>query len=149
MLVDGSTTIGSSLTIRSPTCSYTFILIARVISMVTGLHLRVRTEVEVGLDTLLNFRDLTRVQIGDFANDYIEVCRDVMEPDAVQMGRRVLTLDMTIVAGTAQKTLRRRVNNVVCTLMRCYKEIVRPRPGVARVRVTLIGYGPSTSLMLL
>lgn len=121
MLVDGSTTIGSSLTIRSPTCSYTFILIARVISMVTGLHLRVRTEVEVGLDTLLNFRDLTRVQIGDFANDYIEVCRDVMEPDAVQMGRRVLTLDMTIVASTAQKTLRRRVNNVVCTLMRCYK----------------------------
>jgi Amt family ammonium transporter len=89
------------------TCSYMCILIARVINMITGLHLRVRTEdeilgldeVEVGLDTLLNFRDLTRVQIGEFANDYIEVCRDVMEPEAVQMGRRELTLDVTVVAG--------------------------------------------------
>jgi Amt family ammonium transporter len=90
-------------------CSYTFIvtfLIAHLINIIPGLHLRVTAEgeivgldeVEVCLDTLLNFPCLTGVQIGEFANDYIEVSRDVMELSTTGMNQRELTLDTIVVA---------------------------------------------------
>lgn len=56
------------------TCSYTFVvtaLIAKGINIVPGLHLRTTAEGEkLGLD---------EVEIGEFANDYIEVRRDFMD----------------------------------------------------------------------
>ncbi|KAH0838634.1 ammonium transporter [Lanmaoa asiatica] len=60
------------------TCAYTFVVtanIAKVINIIPGLHLRATSEGEsLGLD---------EVEIGEFANDYIEVRRDYSDWTAV------------------------------------------------------------------
>ncbi|OJA18313.1 hypothetical protein AZE42_09344 [Rhizopogon vesiculosus] len=90
------------------TCSYAFIvtfLIAHFNNIISGLHLRATAEgemlgldeVEVSLDTPLNLPSITRAQIGEFATDYIEVFREVMEQNTVQMCQRESTLDTIVV----------------------------------------------------
>ncbi|KAG1757970.1 ammonium transporter [Suillus lakei] len=90
------------------TCSYTFVvtaLIVHYVDTIPGLHIRIAAANEtLGLD---------EVEIGEFANDYIEVWRNVMEPNPMARTdqRCESTLDtITCAVGRSQPALSQEIS---------------------------------------
>jgi Amt family ammonium transporter len=89
------------------TCLYTFVvtaLIVHYVDTVPGLHIRVAAGSETaGLD---------EVEIGEYANDYIEIWRDVMEANpVVTPDPRESTLDtITCAVGRSQPALSQEIS---------------------------------------
>ncbi|KAN0100945.1 Ammonium transporter AmtB-like domain containing protein [Tylopilus felleus] len=91
------------------TCAYAFVVtaaIAKVVDMIPGLHLKTTPEGEsLGLD---------EVEIGEFANDYIEVRRDYSDWTALgplsEIASEAPTVDITYTHGDPQQEVHRRGN---------------------------------------
>lgn len=89
------------------TCLYTFVvtaLIVHYVDTIPGLHIRVTA----GNETL----GLDEVEIGEYANDYIEIWRDVMEPNPMASSNtRESTLDtITCAVGRSQQALSQEIS---------------------------------------
>lgn len=88
------------------TCLYTFVvtaLIVHYVDTIPGLHIRVTGAAEeLGLD---------EVEIGEYASDYIEIWRDVMEPSLMMpsINSRESTLD-TITVGCSRPALSQEIS---------------------------------------